>query len=41
MLLRARPISQFASVVGVFRMLVDLPPDVHVVNVQLHARHPE
>lgn len=39
--LRARPISQFASVVGVFRMLVDLPPDVHVVNVQLHARHAE
>jgi NAD(P)-dependent dehydrogenase (short-subunit alcohol dehydrogenase family) len=36
--LMTRPISQFASVTGVFRMLVDLPPDVHVVNVQLHAR---
>jgi NAD(P)-dependent dehydrogenase (short-subunit alcohol dehydrogenase family) len=36
--LMQRPISQFASVTGVFRMLVDLPPDVHVVNVQLHAR---
>jgi NAD(P)-dependent dehydrogenase (short-subunit alcohol dehydrogenase family) len=38
--LMKRPISQFTSTVGVFRMLVDLPPDVHVVNVQLHARTP-
>jgi NAD(P)-dependent dehydrogenase (short-subunit alcohol dehydrogenase family) len=36
--LMQRPISHFSSLEGVFRMLVDLPPDVHVVNVQLHAR---
>jgi len=28
------------TVTGVFRTLVDLPTDVHVVNVQLHARTP-
>jgi NAD(P)-dependent dehydrogenase (short-subunit alcohol dehydrogenase family) len=38
--LMQRPISHFSSVTGVFRTLVDLPPDVHVVNVQLHARTP-
>jgi NAD(P)-dependent dehydrogenase (short-subunit alcohol dehydrogenase family) len=37
--LRTRPISQFTSMTGVFRTLVDLPPDVHVVNVQMHARN--
>jgi NAD(P)-dependent dehydrogenase (short-subunit alcohol dehydrogenase family) len=36
--LRTRPISQFTSLTGVFRTLVDLPPDVHLVNVQMHAR---
>jgi NAD(P)-dependent dehydrogenase (short-subunit alcohol dehydrogenase family) len=36
--LRERPISQFASVTNVFRSLLDLPPDVHAVNVALHAR---
>jgi NAD(P)-dependent dehydrogenase (short-subunit alcohol dehydrogenase family) len=38
--LRTRPISQFASVTGVFRAVIDLPADVHVVNVQMHARTP-
>jgi NAD(P)-dependent dehydrogenase (short-subunit alcohol dehydrogenase family) len=38
--LRTRPITHYASIVGVFRTLVDLPPDLHVVNVQMHARHP-
>jgi NAD(P)-dependent dehydrogenase (short-subunit alcohol dehydrogenase family) len=38
--LRKRPISQFTSYTSVFRAVVDLPPDVHVVNVQVHARHP-
>jgi NAD(P)-dependent dehydrogenase (short-subunit alcohol dehydrogenase family) len=36
--LMKRPISQFASVTGIFRSVIDLPPDVHVVNVQVHAR---
>jgi meso-butanediol dehydrogenase/(S,S)-butanediol dehydrogenase/diacetyl reductase len=36
--LMKRPISQFTSVTGIFRAVIDLPPDVHVVNVQVHAR---
>jgi meso-butanediol dehydrogenase/(S,S)-butanediol dehydrogenase/diacetyl reductase len=36
--LRERPISQFDSVTQVFRTLLDLPPDVTVQNVRLHAR---
>ena len=38
--LRERPISQFDSVTNVFRALLDLPPDVTVQNVRLHARKP-
>ncbi len=33
----SRPIAQFASVTGIFRTLIDLPPDLHAVNVNLHA----
>lgn len=33
-----RPISQFTSVTGVFRMLVNLPADVHAAHISLHAR---
>jgi NAD(P)-dependent dehydrogenase (short-subunit alcohol dehydrogenase family) len=36
--LRARPISQFTSVTGVFRTLIDLPEDVHAASICLHAR---
>lgn len=36
--IRKRPISQFQSVTGIFRSVIDLPPDVHVGNVQVHAR---
>jgi NAD(P)-dependent dehydrogenase (short-subunit alcohol dehydrogenase family) len=35
---RTRPITHYESLVGLFRTLVDLPPDLHVTNVQLHAR---
>jgi meso-butanediol dehydrogenase / (S,S)-butanediol dehydrogenase / diacetyl reductase len=38
--LRERPISQFHSVTNVFRALLDLPADVTVQNVRLHARKP-
>lgn len=38
--LRERPISQFTSVTNVFRALIDLPEDVHAVNISLHARKP-
>lgn len=33
-----RPISQFTSVTHIFRMLVDLPPDLQVAHINLHAR---
>ncbi len=33
-----RPISQFSSVTGIFRMLIDLPADVQVAHINLHAR---
>lgn len=33
-----RPISQFTSVTQVFHMLVDLPADLHVDHISLHAR---
>jgi NAD(P)-dependent dehydrogenase (short-subunit alcohol dehydrogenase family) len=39
--LMQRPISQFASVVEVFRTLIDLPPDLQVASVGLHARRPD
>jgi meso-butanediol dehydrogenase/(S,S)-butanediol dehydrogenase/diacetyl reductase len=38
--LRARPISQFTSVTNVFRAVIDMPEDLHAVNVSLHARKP-
>ncbi|MFA7601621.1 MAG: SDR family oxidoreductase [Novosphingobium sp.] len=38
--MRARPISQVASVTGVFRALIDLPPDVRVTHASIEARHP-
>ena len=38
--LRERPLSQFTSVTGVFRTLIDLPDDLHSVTVTLHARRP-
>ena len=38
--LRERPISHFTSVADLFRSLLDLPPDLHAVNVSLHARKP-
>jgi meso-butanediol dehydrogenase / (S,S)-butanediol dehydrogenase / diacetyl reductase len=36
--LRERPISQFSSVTGIFRMLIDLPPDLQADSISLHAR---
>lgn len=39
--LRARPISQFTSVTDVFRSLIDLPEDLHLATVTLHARKPD
>jgi meso-butanediol dehydrogenase / (S,S)-butanediol dehydrogenase / diacetyl reductase len=38
--LREKPISHFQSVTNVFRALLDLPPDVTVQNVRMHARKP-
>jgi meso-butanediol dehydrogenase / (S,S)-butanediol dehydrogenase / diacetyl reductase len=38
--LRERPITHFDSVTNVFRALLDLPADVTVQNVRLHARKP-
>jgi meso-butanediol dehydrogenase / (S,S)-butanediol dehydrogenase / diacetyl reductase len=39
--LMERPISQFTSVTGIFRTLIDLPADVQVASVCLHARAPQ
>ena len=36
--LRERPISDVTSVTGIFRALIDLPPDVHVATMSVHAR---
>ncbi len=36
--LTERPISQFTSVTGIFRALVDLPADLQVASISLHAR---
>jgi meso-butanediol dehydrogenase/(S,S)-butanediol dehydrogenase/diacetyl reductase len=38
--LRERPISHFKSVTDVFRALLDLPADISVQNVRVHARRP-
>jgi NAD(P)-dependent dehydrogenase (short-subunit alcohol dehydrogenase family) len=36
--LHERPISQFTSVTNVFRALIDMPPDLHIIHVSLSAR---
>ncbi|HMK87998.1 MAG TPA: SDR family oxidoreductase [Steroidobacteraceae bacterium] len=36
--LRARPISQYASVTDVFRALIDLPADLQAATIMLRAR---
>jgi meso-butanediol dehydrogenase / (S,S)-butanediol dehydrogenase / diacetyl reductase len=38
--LMERPVSPFTSPTDVFRALIDLPPDLHVALVTLHARRP-
>ncbi|MFK4873684.1 SDR family oxidoreductase [Novosphingobium sp. ZW T3_23] len=38
--LRTRPISQTENVTGVFRSVLDLPPDVRVLHVSVGARRP-
>jgi NAD(P)-dependent dehydrogenase (short-subunit alcohol dehydrogenase family) len=38
--LRERPISHVNSVTDAFRALIDLPEDVHVASMNLHARKP-
>jgi 3-oxoacyl-[acyl-carrier protein] reductase len=38
--LMTRPISHVNSVTGVFRALLDLPPDVRVTHASIEARHP-
>ena len=38
--LRTRPISHVNSVTGVFRAVIDLPPDVHLSHVSVEARKP-
>lgn len=37
--LRTRPVSDVTSVTGVFRALIDLPPDVRVTHASIEARH--
>ncbi len=37
--LMARPITQFVSVTDIFRILIDLPADLHATTVLLEARH--
>jgi meso-butanediol dehydrogenase/(S,S)-butanediol dehydrogenase/diacetyl reductase len=36
-----RPITQFTSLTGLFQTLVDLPEDLQVAHVGLHARAPQ
>jgi 3-oxoacyl-[acyl-carrier protein] reductase len=38
--LMKRPVSNVSSVTGVFRALMDLPPDVRVTHASIEARHP-
>ena len=38
--LMKRPVSNVSSVTGVFRALIDLPPDVRVTHASIEARHP-
>lgn len=37
--LRERPLSHYNSVATIFRGLIDMPEDVHVGTVTIHARH--
>jgi meso-butanediol dehydrogenase / (S,S)-butanediol dehydrogenase / diacetyl reductase len=39
--LRERPISHVNSVPGIFRAIIDAPPDIHMGTVSLHARKPD
>lgn len=39
--LMERPISQFKSVTGIFRAVIDLPPDVQINAVHFEARAPD
>ncbi len=36
-----RPITQFTSVTGIFRALIDLPADLQIAHINLHARFPK
>lgn len=36
--LRGRPVSHYSSITNVFRALIDMPDDVHVGTLTLHAR---
>ncbi|HEY6131537.1 MAG TPA: SDR family NAD(P)-dependent oxidoreductase [Halioglobus sp.] len=36
--LAERPLSQFTSVTGIFRTLVNLPADLHAAHISLHGR---
>ena len=36
----ARGVSQYRSTLDIFRMLLDLPPDVHVGVVRFQSRVP-
>jgi meso-butanediol dehydrogenase/(S,S)-butanediol dehydrogenase/diacetyl reductase len=38
--LRERPITQYVSVTNIFRAVIDLPQDLHMGTVMLHARAP-
>ena len=38
--LRERPISHVNSVTDAFRALIDMPADVHIASLNLHARKP-
>ncbi len=38
--LRQRPITQYVSVTNIFRAVIDLPQDLHMGTVLLHARAP-
>ena len=37
----ARGVSQYRSTLDIFRMLLDLPPDVHVGVVRFQSRVPD
>ena len=39
--LMERPVSQFTSVTNAFRALIDMPADLHMAVINLHARKPD